>query len=61
MYVLDIDLTHFLVQCQETDGLKLIIREVNRDEEYISNMVETIKDFEKDFKEKYDLLIKQVV
>jgi len=56
MYILDIDMTHFLVQSQDTDKVDLIIREVSRDEEFIYNMIETVKCFEADFKERYDKL-----
>jgi len=56
MYILDMDMTHFLVQSQDTDKVGLIIREVPRDEEFIYNMIETIKEFEVDFKERYTQL-----
>ena len=61
MYVLDIDLTHFLVQSQETDLVPLIIREVKRDEEFISNAIETLKCFEADFAERYEMLKQTIV
>jgi hypothetical protein len=60
MTVLDVDKTHFLVQCQETDKLPLLINEIDRDEVFISNMIETINDFEKDFKERYELISKKI-
>jgi predicted phage-related endonuclease len=53
MFVLDIDVTHFLVQCQEVDTFKLIIREVHRDEEFICNLIETLKEFEVAFNRRY--------
>lgn len=54
-------MTHFLVACQETDKFSLIIREIKRDEVFISNMIKTIKDFELDFKERYEILQKQFI
>ncbi len=56
MFVLNIDVTHLLVQCQETDTVDLIITEVVRDEEYISNLIETLSCFQSDFAERYALL-----
>jgi hypothetical protein len=54
MSILNIDKTHFLVSCQETDKLPLLINEIERDEIFISNMIETIKEFERDFQERYE-------
>ena len=53
MFIMDIDVTHFLVQCSETDKLDLLIDEVPRDEEFIYNLIQTLKDFESMFNEVY--------
>ena len=52
MFILNVDMTHMLIQCQEEGliDLPLIIVEVPRDEVFISNAIDTIKEFEKDFK-----------
>lgn len=58
MYLEDIDCTDFIVQTQTRSGqpLDIIIRRINRDEEYISSMIDTIKLFEERFAESYKLL-----
>lgn len=58
MYIMDIDVTHFIVQCQEDTTLPIILKEVYRDEEYISNMIGTLKEFESAFHERYGNLTK---
>jgi hypothetical protein len=60
MSILNIDKTHFLVACQETDQLPLMINKIERDEIFISNMIETIKEFEREFKERYELISKKI-
>jgi predicted phage-related endonuclease len=60
MTILNIDKTHFLVSCQETDRLPMLINEIERDEIFISNMIETIKEFERDFQERYALISKKI-
>ena len=58
MFMLDCDTTALLVQCQQTTGqpLKTIVREIVRDEVFMSNMVETVALFEKAFSERYEML-----
>lgn len=60
MYVLDCDLTHLVIQCQREEKLgkemELLIVNVERDEEFIMNMIETLKVFEIEFKERFELL-----
>jgi len=62
MFMLDCDTTNLLVQCQQTTGqpLKMIVRIIQRDEEFISNMIETVALFEKEFKFRYEMLVGQI-
>jgi len=57
MYILDTDVTHFIVQCQEDESLPIILREVHRDEEYICNLIDTLHYFEKEFKRRSKKLL----
>lgn len=65
MYVLNCDLTHLLVQCQREEKLgvkmELLIVEVERNEEFIMNMIDTLALFEKEFKERYSILQEKVL
>jgi len=63
MFMLNSDLTHFVVQCQQVSGepLDIIIREIRRDEEFISNMIETIKKYEREFRYVYGELEEQII
>jgi len=65
MYVLDCDLTHLVIQCQREEKLgvemELLIVEVKRDEEFIMNMMETLKKFEKEFDYRYKILSEKVL
>ena len=58
MYILDVDQTSLVIQCQQMTGqpLMTLVDTVKRDEEFITNMIETIKQFEVDFKARYELL-----
>lgn len=62
MFMLNCDVTNLVVQCQQNTGqpLMTIIRKVYRDEEFVSNMIETIKQYEMDFKLRYDMLTNSI-
>ena len=65
MYTLDCDLTHLVIQCQREEVLgvemELLIVEVKRDEEFIMNMINTLKMFDNEFKSRYKVLSDKVV
>jgi len=63
MYMLTCDITHLVTQCQEVSGkpLDIIISIIDRDEEFIENMIETIKKYEIDFKRRYNMLEGMVI
>ena len=63
MFLLDADYTDFLVQQSQRAGkpFELIIRRIERDELVVSNMIETIKEYEEKFEERLEILEKQVI
>ena len=63
MFILDCDTTHLVIQTQQRSGqaLDIIISEVERDEEYVCNMIETIEQYEKDFSDRYSLLDGKII
>ena len=63
MYMLGCDETHLVTQCQEVSGqpLDIIISTIERDEEFISNMIETVKMYEYDFAMRYARLETMII
>lgn len=65
MYTLNCDMTHLLIQCQREEKLgvdmELLIVDVERDEEFIMNMIETLKVFEVEFKHRFELLKSKLI
>ena len=57
------DTTHLVTQTQERTGqaIDIIISVIARDEEFVSNMIATIKQYEKDFEERYSLLENKII
>ncbi len=63
MFILNADITHLVVQCQEVSGqpLDIVISKIERNEEFVSNMINTIKQYEFDFAERYEILVKKII
>ena len=63
MYMLNCDYTDLVVQCQQVSGqpLDIDIVTIERKEEFISNMIETIKLYEAEYKRKYELLSTKII
>ncbi len=60
MYLLKVDETDFIVQCQDEPNFPLIVRRIQADEQYMKNMIATIEKFEILFNEKYEAFKKFV-
>lgn len=65
MYTIDCDMTHLVIQCQREKSLgvqmELLIVKVERDEEFIVNMINTLALFDDEFQKRYKVLKEKMV